>query len=192
MEKATVSETEFRKWVEDHSDLLYSYALKRVTDEELCKDLVQETFLAAWRNKDTFRGDASLKNWLFTIIRSKIVDHFRKMSTEASVHGIMEEHHDGLYFDHEDHWRKGMYPAALSVNFESAIEHRDFLNVLDSCSRKLKQLQHAVFVLKYMDELDSEKICEVLGLSSSNYWVLVHRAKVQLRACLEKNWLKNE
>ncbi|HSF45024.1 MAG TPA: sigma-70 family RNA polymerase sigma factor [Chitinophagaceae bacterium] len=189
MDKATVSETEFRRWVEDHSDLLYSYALKRVTDEELCKDLVQETFLAAWRNKDAFRGDASVKNWLFQIIRSKIIDHFRKMNTRAMVHQIREDHHGGLYFDHEEHWRKGMYPAALSVNFESAIEQRDFLNVLDACGRKLKQVQHAVFVLKYVDELDSETICELMGLSSSNYWVLVHRAKVQLRACLEKNWL---
>jgi RNA polymerase sigma-70 factor (ECF subfamily) len=192
MEKATISEAEFRKWVEDHSDLLHSYALKRVSDAELSKDLVQETFLAAWRNKDKFRGDSSLKTWLFTIIRSKIIDHFRKMNTEAIVQEIREDHHDGVYFDQEDHWRKGMYPAALSVNFRDSMESRDFLLVFDSCSRKLKQLQHAVFVLKYVEELDSEKICEVLGLSSSNYWVLVHRAKVQLRACLEKNWLQNE
>jgi RNA polymerase sigma-70 factor (TIGR02943 family) len=191
MEKATVSEIDFRRWVEDHSDLLYSYALKRVSDAELSKDLVQETFLAAWRNKDKFRGDSSVKNWLFTIIRSKIVDHFRKMSTDAVVREVREDHHDGTYFDREDHWRKGMYPAALSVNFQSAMESRDFLKVLDLCSKKLKQVQHAVFILKYVDELDSEKICEVLGLSASNYWVIVHRAKVQLRACLEKNWLKN-
>jgi RNA polymerase sigma-70 factor (ECF subfamily) len=189
MEKAIVSEAEFRKWVEDHSDLLFSYALKRVSDEGFSKDLVQETFLAAWRNKDKFRGDSSLKTWLFTIIRSKIVDHFRKMNTEAVVHEIREDHQDGIYFDQEDHWRKGMYPSALSVDFHSPTESRDFLLVFDSCSRKLKQLQHAVFVLKYVEELDSDRICEVLGLSSSNYWVLVHRAKVQLRACLEKNWL---
>jgi RNA polymerase sigma-70 factor (TIGR02943 family) len=192
MEKTKVSEIEFRKWVEDHSDLLYNYAIRRVSDAELSKDLVQETFLAAWRNKDKFRGDSSLKNWLFTIIRSKIIDHFRKMNTDAVLQEIREGHHDGVYFDHEDHWRKGMYPAALSVNFHSAIESRDFLRVFDLCSRKLKQLQHAVFILKYVEEMESEKICEIMGLSASNYWVLVHRAKVQLRACLEKNWLNNE
>jgi RNA polymerase sigma-70 factor (TIGR02943 family) len=186
MEKITVSESEFRKWVEDHSDLLFSYAFRRVQDEELCKDLVQETYLAAWRNKDKFRGEASVKNWLFLVLKSKIIDHFRKMKLNT----IVAEDADNIFFDHEDHWRKGMYPSAFSVNFQSEMESRDFFNVFHSCGKKLKQLQLAVFVLKYVDELDSEEICKIMGLSSSNYWVLIHRAKVQLRACLEKNWLK--
>jgi RNA polymerase sigma-70 factor (TIGR02943 family) len=186
MKKFPVTETEFRQWVEDHSDLLFQYANRRLSDPELSKDLVQETFLAAWRNKDTFRREVSLKNWLFLILKSKIIDHYRKVQATA----LDPDNTDSIFFDNEDHWRKGMYPAALSVDFQSITEKRDFLNVFDSCGRKLKRVQYTVFVMKYVDELDSEEICKLMGLTSSNYWVLMHRAKVQLRACLEKNWLK--
>ncbi len=186
MEKLTVTENEFRKWVEDHSDLLFQYAYKRVSDLELSKDLVQETYLAAWRNKDSFRREVSLKNWLFLILKSKIIDRFRK----AKVDAIISENDVDIFFDSEDHWQKGMYPAELSVNFQSETERKDFLREFHSCGRKLKQIQHAVFVMKYVDELDSEEICRLMGLTSSNYWVLIHRAKVRLRTCLEKNWLK--
>ncbi len=189
METTKLSETEFRKWVEDHSDLLFHYAVRRVADEELGKDLVQDTFLAAWRNRDSFRRESSVKNWLFLILRSKIIDHYRKLNSGAVVAGIRNENEDGTYFDHEDHWRKGMYPSSFSVDFRNEIEGREFFKVFDSCGKKLKQIQHAVFVMKYVDDLDSEEICKIMGLTSSNYWVLIHRAKVQLRACLEKNWI---
>jgi RNA polymerase sigma-70 factor (ECF subfamily) len=186
MEKFSVTESEFRQWVDDHSDLLYQYANMRLSDSDLSKDLVQETYLAAWRTKDSFRGEVSLRNWLFLILKSKIIDHFRKVKLTA----LDSENTDNIFFDNEDHWRKGMYPAALSVNFQSDIEKRDFLKVFHSCGKKMKQIQHAVFVMKYVDELDSGEICKMMGLTQSNYWVLIHRAKVQLRACLEKNWLK--
>jgi RNA polymerase sigma-70 factor (ECF subfamily) len=190
MVRTNVSESEFRKWVEEHSDLLFRYAVRRVDDEELGRDLVQDTFLAAWRNKDSYRGETSVKNWLLLILKSKIIDHFRKLNTRAVIFGISQEHDDGTFFDSEDHWRKGMYPIAFDVNFQNEIEGREFFKVFDSCGKKLKQIQHAVFVMKYIDDLDSEEICKIMGLTSSNYWVLIHRAKTQLRACLEKNWIR--
>jgi RNA polymerase sigma-70 factor (TIGR02943 family) len=190
MEKISVSETDFRGWVEGHSDLLFNYAFRRVSDEELSKDLLQETYLAAWRNRNSFRGESSVKNWLFLILKTKIIDHFRKLNSNTVVSEVNREHDDGTYFDSEEHWRKGMYPAAFSVNFQSEFESREFIKVFDSCGKKLKQVQHAVFVMKYVDDLDSEEICKIMGLTSSNYWVLIHRAKVQLRACLEKNWMQ--
>lgn len=186
MEKLIVTESEFRKWVEDHSDLLFQYANKRLWDLELSRDVVQETFLAAWRNRDSYRREVSLKNWLFLILRSKIIDHFRK----AKVNTIFSDDDVDIFFDSENHWRKGMYPATMDVNFQSDLEKKDFLNIFHSCGKKLKQIQHTVFVMKYVDELDSGEICKLMGLTSSNYWVLIHRAKVQLRACLEKNWQK--
>ncbi|HLO82265.1 MAG TPA: sigma-70 family RNA polymerase sigma factor [Chitinophagaceae bacterium] len=189
MERTNLSETEFRKWVEDHSDLLFHYAMKRVGDEELGRDLVQDTYLAAWRNRDSFRGESSVKNWLLLILKTRIIDHFRKLNTQAVVLEISPENDEGTFFDSEDHWRKGMYPSSFSVNFQNEIEGRDFFKVFESCGKKLKQIQHAVFVMKYVDDLDSEEICKIMGLTSSNYWVLIHRAKVQLRACLEKNWI---
>jgi RNA polymerase sigma-70 factor (TIGR02943 family) len=182
-------ETTFKSWVTDNSDTLYRYALQRLQDEELCKDIVQEVFLAAWRNLDGFKSEASVKNWLFVILKSKITDHYRKAHTRMEVEAIQQEHNDQTFFDEDDHWRKGMYPKQWSVDFSNQVEAKEFQHVFRSCGRKLKKIQNMVFVMKYVDGLNSDEICKELELTSSNYWVLLHRAKVQLRACLEKNWM---
>jgi len=187
----TQREKQFKGWVEDHSDILYGYCLRRTADAELAKDLVQETFLAAWRNREAYKGEASEKNWLFVILKSKLIDHYRKLANKATLEAIAQEHNDVVYFDGEDHWRKGMYPKDRRVSFSQPVEVKEFYAIFRSCGKKLKELQYSVFVMKYVDGLESEEICKVLGLTSSNYWVLVHRAKVQLRACLEKNWMKS-
>lgn len=189
MYEALDKETIFRQWVNDHSDALYRFAMQRLPEEELCKDAVQETFLAAWRNMDGFNGKASVKNWLFVILKSKITDHYRKSHTRAVVETIHQEHNDQTFFDEEDHWRKGMYPQQWSVDFTNPAEAKEFQQIFRSCGKKLKEVQNTVFVMKYVDNMSSEEICRELRLTSSNYWVLLHRAKVQLRACIEKNWL---
>lgn len=184
-----IAETEFREWVYKYSDPLFHYALRRIADEELCKDLVQDTFLSAWRNKDNFRGEASVKNWLFLILKRKVVDHFRKGYNKDVIESINEDHQDKTYFDADGHWKTGMYPKSLTVKFNETVESKDFHKVFSSCKRKLKDVQQAVFVMKYVDELDSDEICRTLGLTPSNFWIIMHRAKVQLRGCLEKNWI---
>lgn len=183
-------ETIFRQWVNDHSDALYRFALQRLTEEELCKDLLQETFLAAWRNLDGYKREASVKNWLFVILKSKITDHYRKSHTRAAVEAIQQGHNDHTFFDEQEHWRKGMYPKQWSVDFTDRAEAKEFQQIFRSCGKKLTEVQNTVFVMKYVDDLGSEEICKELGLTSSNYWVLLHRAKVQLRACIEKRWMQ--
>ena len=96
-----------------------------------------------------------------------------------------------MFFDEREHWRKGMYPRQWSVDFSNTAETKEFYKVFRSCGGKLKELQNAVFVMKYIDGLESGEICKELSISASNYWVLIHRAKVQLRACLEKNWMRS-
>jgi RNA polymerase sigma-70 factor (ECF subfamily) len=179
----------FRNWVTEHSDELYRFALQRLYDKELCKDLLQETFLAAWRNMGGFKGQASVKNWLFIILKRKITDHYRKPYTRQEVEMNHQENNDFTFFDEEDHWRKGMYPRPWSIDLNDRVELKEFQLVFHSCGKKLKAIQNAVFVMKYVDGLDSEEICKELQITSSNYWVLLHRAKVRLRACLEKNWM---
>jgi RNA polymerase sigma-70 factor (ECF subfamily) len=180
----------FRKWVEDHSDLLYRYSLRHLNHDDLAKDQVQETFLAAWRNMDGYNGEASVKNWLFVILKSKIADHFRKSSTKRVVEMVQKEHNESTFFDEEGHWSNGMYPKKWNVDFSNRAETKEFYQVFRSCGKKLKEVQNTVFVMKYVDGFESEEICKELGITASNYWVLIHRAKVQLRACLEKNWMQ--
>lgn len=172
------------QWVADFSDPLYGYAVQRLKDNHTAQDLVQETFLAAWRNVEQYNGEASVKTWLFTILKNKIIDHYRKIANRKtdSLEG------DGRFFDEEDHWRDGFCPKDWSNHAESRIETKEFFAVFDGCKGKLKEVQSTVFTMKYLDGLNSDEICSALGISSANYWVLIHRAKVQLRACLEINW----
>jgi len=176
------------QWVNDYSDMLFAYAHQRVKDRDAAKDIVQETFLAAWRNVDNYKGEASEKNWLFVILKHKLIDHYRKQSSHATEALQSTAGNDNLHFDEAQHWRQGAYPSAWQNTPEQSLISKAFQEVLAACTAKLKAIQNTVFTMKYLDGMESEEICKVLELSSSNYWVLVHRAKLQLRACLERNW----
>jgi RNA polymerase sigma-70 factor (TIGR02943 family) len=173
------------KWVTQYGDMLYRYALPRVNDRDTAKDLVQETFLSAWRNYENFKGEISEKNWLFAILKNKIIDHFRKASTRLTD-SFPDIADSDSYFDEAEHWR--VVSAPRDWRTDTVIDRKEFYEVLNKCKGMLKEIQNTVFTMKYLDGLESEDICKVLNITSSNYWVLMHRAKLQLRACLEKNW----
>lgn len=180
------SQLNAEKWVSDYGDMLYRFALPRVNDADIAKDLVQDTFLAAWRNYENFKGEISEKNWLYAILKNKIIDHFRKASTRLtdSMPGMADEE---AYFDEAQHWTASAAPNEWNAD-DSPIEKKEFYEILRKCKTRLKEIQDTVFTLKYLEGLDSEEICKELNITASNYWVLIHRAKLQLRACLEKNW----
>jgi RNA polymerase sigma-70 factor (ECF subfamily) len=184
----TRNEHNAKQWVAEHSDALYRFALQRVRDVHTAKDLVQETFLAAWRNINNYNGEASVKNWLFAILKNKIIDHYRKASNRLTDSLVGHTQEDDAYFDREGHWTADASPSEWGIDYNSPIESKEFHGVLDRCKRKLKELQAAVFTMKYLDGFESEEICRQLDLTPSNFWVIMHRAKVQLRSCLEINW----
>lgn len=177
--------------MEHYADLLFKYALIRVNDTEIAKDLVQDTFLSALKNLAGFRKEVSEKNWLFAILKNKIIDHYRskasKIFTELRQH-LEETAHD--FFDEEGNWKESAKPNEWEIDYSQNIETKEFYAVLEKCKQKLAELQNAVFTLKYLEDKKSDDICKELGISPSNYWVLMHRAKLQLRQCLEKNWFK--
>jgi RNA polymerase sigma-70 factor (ECF subfamily) len=182
-----MAQLDAEKWVNNYSDMLYRFALPRVNDADLAKDLVQDTFLAAWRNVANFKGEISEKNWLFTILKNKIIDHYRKASTRLTE-SFSDKAGEDDFFDEDNHWSANAYPKDWKAAEPKNIERKEFYVVLESCRKKLRELQAAVFSMKYLDDLESEEICKALGITPSNYWVLLHRAKLQLRSCLEKNW----
>lgn len=177
-------------WVKLYSDSLFRFTLTRVGDKETAKDLVQETFLAALRNLDNYKGEISEKNWLYTILKNKIIDHYRKRS--SIVLSELEElfKQTETFFDENDHWAKNFYPKEWNVDYSAPLESAEFNEILNKCMNKLNELSKIVFSMKYLDEKESDEICKELSISSSNYWVIIHRAKLQLRGCLEKNWIK--
>ncbi|MCP9753534.1 sigma-70 family RNA polymerase sigma factor [Ferruginibacter sp. HRS2-29] len=173
-------------WVDNYSDELYRYALSRVSDKGFAEDIVQDTFLSAWRSRETYAENASEKNWLYAICKNKIIDHFRKVSGNAIHLSSAEE---DIYFDESEHWRANASPKNWPVDYHQYIETKEFYTVLEGCRKKLKSVQQSVFVMKFMEELEPDHICATLNITSSNYWVLIHRCKLHLRSCLEKNWL---
>ena len=84
-----------------------------------------------------------------------------------------------------------LYILHSEIRKSTFVETKEFYKILDYCKKKLQEMQHNVFVMKYMEDLDAEEICKVLNISSSNYWVIIHRAKLQLRKCIEQNWVNS-
>jgi RNA polymerase sigma-70 factor (TIGR02943 family) len=174
------------EWVKKYADALYAYTVVRVNDTGIAEDIVQNTFLSAWKARDTYQGQASEKNWLYAICKNKIIDHYRKQSKNIVQLSNKEE---GLYFDEVEHWTAETKPKEWGMDYDQPVETKEFYSILDMCKQKLKDIQQAVFVMKYMEDLEAEEICKALNITASNYWVLVHRAKLHLRKCMEKNWV---
>jgi RNA polymerase sigma-70 factor (ECF subfamily) len=161
------------QWVNDYSDALFGYAVQRVGDRQGAADLVQETFLAAWRNVDGYNGEASVKTWLFTILKNKIIDHYRKAATRQAK---FVKNDSNPFFDEADHWKDGLCPQDWGDHPETRMNTKEFYAAFDNCKGKLKEIYSAVFTMKYLEDLQSEEICKVLNITTSNYWVIIHRA----------------
>lgn len=188
------------KWVENYADAMYRFALSRVSDGLEAEDLVQETFFSAYKGVKGFRGDSSEKTWLFNILRNKIIDHYRKNKnktfTSSELKHESEESNDE-FFDRffqndgfmEGRWENTAKPGKWGQDLNDALENEEFLAILQECVKRLPQLSASVFRMKHFLEHDTNEICKELSITSSNLWVLIHRSKLQIRNCLEKNWI---
>lgn len=177
-------------WVMNYADYLYSYARTRIDDNELSRDLVQETFLAALESWGKFDGRSSEKTWLTAILKNKIYDVYRKKSTSGNQQSLSINSSDtDEFFEESGHWKEGRYPEPFGIEEPAALESKEFDGILKSCMKKLPPLWNSVFTMKHIDEEASDIICAQLELTSSNFWVISHRAKVSLRECLQRNWI---
>lgn len=175
-------------WIDKYSDHMLGYALTRLRDRDLAKDMVQESFFVALRTKENYRGEISEKNWLYLILRSRILDYYKKKRevTESQLQKSDEDSED-RYFMKSGAWNKEEAPKEWLP--DKMLESKEFMGVLNACLKRLTVTQQAAFTMKYIDGNETETICKELEITSSNYWVLVHRAKLQLRKCLETNWI---
>lgn len=178
-------------WVKNHADYLYAFAITRVNDEDTAKDLVQETFLAALEKVRTFEGKSTERTWLTAILRYKIIDIYRKRSSGlnavAANNNAENEQHD--LFEDNGHWTPEHAPSPFGHQADENLNNKEFKRVLQNCMQKLPALWMSVFTMKHMDEESTETICQALKVTTANYWVIIHRTKLNLRACLQKNWI---
>ena len=180
-----------KNWFALYGTPLYQYVLPRVNDSDIAEDLVQETFLSALKGLNGFRGEASEKNWLFTILKNKIIDFYRKKATEQYITTMPDlREAENEWFDEEGNWAENRLPKDWNAA-DNPIERKEIQKIINWCKSHLKVLQQHVFTLKYLEDLESDEICKVLNISPSNYWVLIHRARLQMRECVEQHWLKN-
>ncbi len=181
------------RWVDAHGDYLYRYALSRVRDTQSAEDCVQETLLSALKSRENFSGESSERTWLTGILKHKIIDHFRKTSRERAVSDMeTEEDFTEDFFDKKGMWKMDAAPSDWTMDPDAALSQKEFLKTLEGCLKKLPARLARLFTLVEMDGLSSDESCKVLNVTATNVWVMLYRARMGLRKCLEKNWFGKE
>ena len=196
LEVADQKRLEPSSWVTSFGDYLFSYALLKVGKRETAEDLVQDAFISAIKAKDTFKGDSSEKTWLTAILNNKIIDHYRKKDVLKDSTSYLTETEDEFskhYFEKSSgHWLETAWPQPWAESADSALNKAEFAGVIQKCIQRMPSKLVPIFTAKFLDEEDSDTICKVHNISSSNYWVMIHRAKLLIRSCLEQNWFLAE
>lgn len=194
--QTTLTNSRIHEWVSLYSDDLFRWSFYKTNNKETAEDLVQETFLAAVKSLDKFQGNSQPKTWLFSIMNNKIIDFHRKKFREAVINpSSINERQDGInvmenFFDSEGNWNPDTMPSTWKEMEGNLLDNMEFKEVLQHCLQRLPENWFSAIQFKYLEKKDGKEICKELGITSSNYWQILHRAKLQLRICLEKNWFK--
>lgn len=179
-------------WLSRYGNELFRFARRRVASLAAAEELVQETFVSALSTLASFRQESSERTWLFVIMRRRLVDYYRQQARSPLVPlpGAADEKENGTYFETGTrvNWRKGEEPREWAAA-DAQLEQRELAEQLLCCQDQLPAQHQAVFSLRFVEEVSSEEICQQLAITPANYWVIIHRAKLQLRKCLEKHWL---
>ncbi len=180
-------------WVDNYADYLYNFAVVRLSDAEQAADVVQETFLSALKGQKNFKGNSTERTWLISILKRKIIDIYRKNSSSKETRILEENISDDDFYQQEGafigHWKEGRGPHSHSLLPEGELENKELREIIEKCIALLPENLSAVFIMKLIDEASSEEICKELGITASNVWVMMHRARLKLRNCIESNWV---
>jgi len=183
-----MTDPDFASRCNSHRGYLLRVAVLQLRDNDVAEDVVQDTLLAALQGAGGFSGKSSLKTWLTGILKHKIVDVIRRKGRQPVLASFDEECQiddlDAL-FDESGHWEN---PPADWGNPESALSQQQFFDVMQMCLEKLPPNTARVFVMREVMDLTSEEICKELSITSTNLWVILYRARIVLRQCLEQNW----
>lgn len=179
-------------WVDDHGDCLYRYALLRVRHPEVAEDLVQEALCIAVRTSINFQGKSSERSWLCGILKNKICDYFRKLGRETCFTDLefLDDEMSHKFIDQA--WNHDLGPTEWKPEAEVLMDKAEFWKTFRDCLSKLPARVGDVFMLREMEEMETAQICQAMRISQNNLWVMLHRARMALRECLELNWFENE
>jgi RNA polymerase sigma-70 factor (ECF subfamily) len=179
-------------WVSQHGDYLFRFAMVKLRDEYLAEDAVQETLLAALQGQKNFSGDSAERTWLVGILKHKIVDLIRKKVREPTLVNVdesMEFEQDDTVdaiFNETGHW---VTPCQDWGNPDKVLDQKKFWEILTLCLKRLPPQLAMLYSLREISGMETEDICKELNISSTNSWVMLHRARLGLKQCFELNWL---
>lgn len=170
---------------------LLRFAILQLRNETLAEDVVQDALIAVLEKPDRFAGQSSLRTYVTGIMKHKIIDALRAAGRERRI--------DTLEDQSEDEAIDGLFKANGHIREhprdwgdpDATLEQKDFFRMLEICLEKLPPKMARIFMMREWLELETEEICKELGISTSNAWVMLYRARVRLRECLELNWFGN-
>jgi len=174
------------EWVNSYSDDLYNWAYHKLNKRETAKDMVQETFLTAFNQINTFKENASPKTWLMAILKNKVFQFYR---TQYKLKTVSLSQFDNLTFNEKGNWIE-----KKNSNWnddKNILDNEDFNCVFNSCIDDLPNTWKLIVKSKYIENKKSIDICKDLEISETNYWQIIHRSKLKLRHCLNANWFKS-
>ncbi len=168
---------------------LLKFAQMQLRNAAWAEDAVSETLLAALEKPQSFAGQSQLKTWLIGILKHKLIDQIRRNCREMSSTQEDGEDLDDELFHADGHWREA--PKSWG-DPEHCLDQLDFMRVLEACVDHLPGQQGRLFMMREWLELDTEEICKELSISPTNLWVMLHRARLRLRECLQLNWFNKQ
>ena len=184
--------TLFTAELDRHRRYLLRVAQLQLRDADAAEDVVQETLVAALGSRTGFTGRSSVKTWLTGILKHKIVDAIRQRQRQPVIAASFDEETDLEDFDplFKDNggWQA---PPADWGDPENALSRQEFMSVMELCLDKLPPNTARVFVMREVLELETDEICTELTITANNLWVILYRARMSLRECLERNWFSD-
>ena len=176
------------KWVELYSDYLFNYTITRVNDRVIAQDIVSETFLAGLKSMKNFKGEASERTWLVSILKRKIIDYYRRKNSNKGQAEVRMNYNTNT--DSDGDWLEERVSDPFDKTAEDSLVNSELGDAIYECLEKLPTKQAEVFKMKTILDYDTETICKELNITPSNLWVIIHRARTALAECMENNWFK--
>ncbi|MGZ8257030.1 MAG: RNA polymerase factor sigma-70 [Gallionella sp.] len=179
------------EFLEDLRRQMIRFATLQLSDSHQAEDAVQEALIGALKNVASFGGRAALKTWVFAILKNKIADILRYKQRTVTIGSLVNDQDEEAdlseLFDHKGFWQPDERPVAWG-NPEASLREGQFWQVFEACLDGLPPKQARVFMMREFIELDADEICASVQLTTSNLHVLLHRARLRLRECIENKW----
>jgi len=175
------------KWISAYSDYLFNYTITRVNDREIAKDLVQDTFVAGLKSMKNFKGEATERTWLISILKRKIIDYYRKINSKKGKAEVRMSYNTE---ENEGDWLEERVADPFKKSAQDDLENIELGDAIYNCMDKLPTKQAQVFKMKTILNYETEAICNELNITASNLWVIIHRARTTLADCMQATWFK--